>query len=78
MSAFVTRNRKMKVHEDSMNKKQLQRNLEAKEMSTQGTKADLELRLKERIKLDGVDITEFLSRREASSRNWIKGTTKHK
>ena len=42
-----------------MNKKQLQQALEAKELSTQGTKADLELCLKERLELEGMDITEF-------------------
>ena len=44
---------------NSMNKKQLQRALEAKELSTQGTKADLELRLKKCLELEGMDIAEF-------------------
>ena len=44
---------------DNTNKKQLQRALEAKELSTQGTKADLELRLKERLELEGKDAAEF-------------------
>lgn len=48
----------MKIYVDSMNKTQL-RALEAKEKSMQGTKADLELRLKERLELDGIDITKF-------------------
>ena len=49
----------MKVYVNNMNKKQLQRALEAKGLSTQGTKADLELRLKEHLELEGMDIAEF-------------------
>ena len=44
---------------DRLSKKQLQWALEAKELSTQGTKANLELRLKERLDLEGMDIAEF-------------------